>query len=551
MNRGAPRPLRRELLQPRARRRRQQRRLRARQLDAPHDPRAARRRPLVEGDPPLRHEARRTARRQPRTSRTRSRRRPAGTSTGCSRSTATSAAIRSSRSRRAYDVDKKEVVLQRQADAGHHQHGAGLRLPGADRGRLQGRTRRRTRCGCGRRSRRSACPRRARRRWSPSIRATAMLKEVDFKKSAAELAFIAQGGDPDVVARLTAVEQLSDVAEVDRDLARKTLRRRARRQGPSRPPCGRGRRASASSAAPAPGAALTAGVKDRRVTRPARERRVGSVASRRSSATRRTAVAQALADAAAQRPLVRRAAGGVRRARQDRRATAGNGTAAGRGGRRAARGHRLPVAQRPRRQRGDPRAPRAERTAWRSTRCSRWSRAAAAAKRRSLGLASIGGLSDAQLGGRRDEAIALLIDAAQREGDGVALGDQGARRAQGRRGRGDAEEDRRTAERVARSHLRRAQLAAPDRRGEEEAAADLADAAAAEAGPDPEGAREDGRRAAEADRRAADRARRDEAGGARPPAPKTTPTAPPASTTPPGPAPSGAPPAVTAAGGGR
>src|SRR5262249_42757020 len=31
------------------------------------------------------------------------------------------------------------------------------------------------------------------------------------------------------------------------------------------------------------------------------------------------------------------------------------------------------------------------------------------ARRRSLGLASIGGLSDAQLGGRRDEAIALLI----------------------------------------------------------------------------------------------------------------------------------------------
>src|SRR5262249_26504702 len=49
----------------------------------------------------------------------------------------------------------------------------------------------------------------------------AMLKEVDFKKSAAELAFIAQGGDADVVARLGAVEQLPECD--DQSLARKAL----------------------------------------------------------------------------------------------------------------------------------------------------------------------------------------------------------------------------------------------------------------------------------------------------------------------------------------
>jgi len=50
---------------------------------------------------------------------------------------------------------------------------------------------------------------------------SAMLKEVDFKKSAAELAFIAQGGDDDAVARLAAVEQLPD--SDDPELARKSL----------------------------------------------------------------------------------------------------------------------------------------------------------------------------------------------------------------------------------------------------------------------------------------------------------------------------------------
>ncbi len=50
---------------------------------------------------------------------------------------------------------------------------------------------------------------------------SALLKEVDFKKSAAELAFIATGGDRDAVARIVAVEQLAAVEE--KELARTTL----------------------------------------------------------------------------------------------------------------------------------------------------------------------------------------------------------------------------------------------------------------------------------------------------------------------------------------
>lgn len=52
---------------------------------------------------------------------------------------------------------------------------------------------------------------------------SALLKEIDFKKSAAELAFIAQGGDSDAVARLAAIEQLGAVAETEREGARAAL----------------------------------------------------------------------------------------------------------------------------------------------------------------------------------------------------------------------------------------------------------------------------------------------------------------------------------------
>ena len=50
---------------------------------------------------------------------------------------------------------------------------------------------------------------------------SSFLKEVEFKKTTAELAFIAGGGDSDAVARAIAIEQLPD--SDDKELARRTL----------------------------------------------------------------------------------------------------------------------------------------------------------------------------------------------------------------------------------------------------------------------------------------------------------------------------------------
>ncbi|MBM4015310.1 MAG: M1 family metallopeptidase, partial [Planctomycetes bacterium] len=48
---------------------------------------------------------------------------------------------------------------------------------------------------------------------------SALLKEIEFRKAVAELAFIARGGDRDAVARLAAIEQLGAVAEGEREAA--------------------------------------------------------------------------------------------------------------------------------------------------------------------------------------------------------------------------------------------------------------------------------------------------------------------------------------------
>jgi len=235
----------------------------------------------------------------------------------------------------------------------------------------------------------------------------AMLKEVEFKKGAAELAFIAQGGDPDVVARLTAVEQLADAADADKDLARKTLASvltgKDHRDVRAAAADGVGKLGGANA-----GATLSAGVKDpesrvRRACVAALGRVVKELGDSKEAVTQAVAdalrtdlsynVQQAACDtlgklggdaavvalrAATDFPSPNDRVGSsairARLALQDGMAVDEVFKMVGRG--------------------GDP-------------------------KRRALGLASIGGLSDAQLGERRDEAIALLIDAAQREDAGA------------------------------------------------------------------------------------------------------------------------------------
>jgi aminopeptidase N len=372
-----------------------------------------------------------------------------------------------------------------------------------------------------------------------------MLKEVDFKKSAAELAFIAQGGDPDVVARLSAVEQLADVAEVDRDLARKTLAavlagkdHRDLRAGAAD---GLGKLGGAGA-----GAALTAGVKDgeSRVRR-ASVAALGRIAKELGDA--KDGVAQALAEV-----LRNDLSYGVQQAACDALAKigaeAGKGTVADTAvvALRAATDFPSPndrvgsAALRARLALNDGMA---------VDEVFKMVAPGGDPKRRSLGLASIGGLSDAQLGGRRDEAIALLIDAAQREGDGSrsAIGALGELKAV------EAEETlKKIAERqngsrgltfAARNSLRQIDEA-------KKMAADLATAGPPKPAPTPEElAKTVGELQKQID------ALRTELDGmkraAPAAAPKATPTAPPASTPPPGPAPSGAPPAAPAAGGGR
>ena len=234
-----------------------------------------------------------------------------------------------------------------------------------------------------------------------------MLKEVDFKKGAAELSFIAQGGDPDVVARLNAVDQLADVADADKELARKTL------SGVLASKDHRDLRAAAAEGVgklggATAGAALSAGLKDpesrvRRACVAALGRIVKELGDSKEAVTQAVAdalrtdlsynVQQAACDALGKlggdasvvalraatdfpspNDRVGSAALRARLALQDGMAVDEVFQMVGRG--------------------GDP-------------------------KRRALGLASIGGLNDAQLGPRRDEAIALLIDAAQREDAGA------------------------------------------------------------------------------------------------------------------------------------
>jgi HEAT repeat protein len=239
-----------------------------------------------------------------------------------------------------------------------------------------------------------------------------MLKEIEFKKSVAELAFIAQGGDQDVVARLTAVEQLADGD--DKELARKTLAvvlaskdqrevRASAADGLAKlgaPGAGNG--AANGSANGAVVAALTNGVKDPepRVRR-ACVAGLGRVAADLGDAKESTTqvVAEALRTDLSYN--VQQAAcetlgklGGDAALITLRAATdfpSPNERVAG-----AALRARLAMAD-------GMAVDEVFKLAGRS----------ADPRRRALGLASLGGLNEAQMGGRRDEAIALLLDAAQ------------------------------------------------------------------------------------------------------------------------------------------
>lgn len=235
---------------------------------------------------------------------------------------------------------------------------------------------------------------------------SAMLKEVEFKKSAAELAFIAQGGDRDVVARLAAVEQLPDGD--DKELARKVLwvvlGSKDQRDVRASAADGLAKLGGASVVA-----ALTSGVKDAepRVRRAcvaglgrivadlgdAKEATAQSVAEALRtdlSYNVQQAACETLGKLGGDATLIalraatdfpspnERVAGTALRARL----ALGDGMAIDESFRLAGRG-------------GD-------------------------ARRRTLGLAALGGLSEAQLGARRDEAIALLLDAARNGGSDAA-----------------------------------------------------------------------------------------------------------------------------------
>jgi aminopeptidase N len=241
---------------------------------------------------------------------------------------------------------------------------------------------------------------------------SAMLKEVDFKKPAAELAFIAQGGDDDAVARQIAVEQLPE--SDDKALARKALIavlgskewrdvRTTAASGLAK--LGGGGDASATAAVVT---ALSSGAKDSE----SRVRRacisaLGQIAKELGDA--KPAVAALVADA-----LRNDKSYSVQGAACETLAKVGGDDALV--ALRAATDYASPndrvgaAALRARLALDDKMA---------VDEVFAMARGQGDSKRRGLGLQAFGGMNDQLLAGHRDEAIQLLMDAAQKGGNDV------------------------------------------------------------------------------------------------------------------------------------
>jgi aminopeptidase N len=238
---------------------------------------------------------------------------------------------------------------------------------------------------------------------------SAMLKEVEFKKPAAELAFLAQDSKSDAVTRTAAIDQLGDVADAaDKELARAALV--AVLAGPESKTLWRDLRASAASGLGKVGGtsgvpALSAAVKDpdSRVRRSAIAA-LGALSKELGDA--RDATAALLADAlhadlsysAQQSACDALSKIGGDAALVALRAATDCPSPGDRVGAAALRG-RLALED-----------------AMAVDEVFAMARGQGDGKRRSLGLQSLGGLSEKMLATRRDEAVALLMDAAQKGG---------------------------------------------------------------------------------------------------------------------------------------
>ncbi len=234
---------------------------------------------------------------------------------------------------------------------------------------------------------------------------SAMLKEVEFKKPAAELAFIAQGGDDDAVARMVAVEQLADLKEAaDQELARRALiavlAAKEWKEIRAAAASGLGKLGGAGVAA-----ALTASLKDpdSRVRR-ACAAGLGAIAKELGDA--RDATAAVVADA-----LRDDLSYGVQSAACDALAKIGGDAAL--------------VALRAATDAPSPndrigaaalRGRLALEDGMAVDEVFAIAHGTGDAKRRALGLQSLGGLTDKMLASRREEAVQLLMDAAQKSG---------------------------------------------------------------------------------------------------------------------------------------
>ncbi|MBL8843542.1 MAG: hypothetical protein JNL90_18625 [Planctomycetes bacterium] len=248
---------------------------------------------------------------------------------------------------------------------------------------------------------------------------SALLKEVDFKKSAAELAFIAKGGDSDPVARLVATEQLA-AAEIVANGGDASLARAALVAVLGAEPAREVRAAAASGLAKLGGAdavaALAKGVADR-------ESRV-----RRACVAALGTLAGQLGDA--REPVGAQVAEALRSDLSYQVQAAACDALAKIGGDaalvalRAATDFDSPgdrvgsAALRARLATGDAMA---------VDEVFAFARAAPDAPRRSLGVQSLGAIPATLLGARRDEAIALLLPLAENGGDAqrAAIGSLG------------------------------------------------------------------------------------------------------------------------------
>jgi len=234
---------------------------------------------------------------------------------------------------------------------------------------------------------------------------SALLKEIDFKKGAAELAFIAGGGDSDAVARLAAIEQLGAVEEKDKELARATLAKVA--QGKE----WRDLRVAACNAlaklgGPAAIDALAAGLRDGE-SRVRRAAVAGVAALEKELGEKRASLAAAIASA-----LHDDLSYSVQSSACDALAKLGGDEALV--ALRAATDFASPD------DRVGSAALRARLTlkdAMAVDEVFTMARSAPGTPRRSLGLRSLGSIPADLLGHRRDEAIALLLPLAENGGD--------------------------------------------------------------------------------------------------------------------------------------